>query len=42
MMSRSWDKSFALFRSQEMVVYGCRELLQALGASVGARVAAAP
>ena len=42
MMSRRWDKSSALFRSQEMVVYGRGGLLQTLRATVGARVAAAP
>ena len=42
MMSRSWGKGFAVFRNQEMVVYSRGVLLQALRASVGARVAAAP
>ena len=41
-MSRSWDKCFALGRSEVMVVYGRGELLQALRASVSARVTAAP
>ena len=42
MMARSWGKGFAVFRSQEMVVYSRGELFQSLRATVGARVAAAP